>query len=146
MKGFIMKVSLVVGLLLSAISVQAQVRDLTPPPPRAPEVKVYDDSITFKVINDQLIDSSYCEICLYDMRRELCIENLTTGFKVLFYDENGMFWSSIWNGSSFYLPFKQKFKKGDYMVIQAFKPHVTNVSSGDRVWQHKTIEITYYLE
>lgn len=145
MRQLIVKVSLVIGLLFSGGLIHAQVQELEAPKKR-PEVKVYDDSLTFKVINDQLIDSGFCEICIFDMRRNLCVQNLTTGFEVLFYDSNGLFWSSIWNGSSFYLTFKTKFKKGDYMVIRAFKPHVTNVSTANRILQHKKIEITYYLE
>lgn len=134
-----MKFFIAFGLILSAgfASAQVQKEDGT----------WWDNNLQFKVQKDLLKQFGELQICIYDSKRELCIENVVAAYEVRIYDAtNKEIWNSLWTGKDMDMVFSKKFPTAHYVVIKATRPFVINVLSATRIYQDKPMELKYFVQ
>lgn len=106
-----------------------------------------DDNLTFQVVKDEIKTEGIFAFCVLDTSRGTCIENLSSGVEVKVFDAQGEeIWEGIATGRSKDLKLPRALPTGKYLTIKAFKPWVTNKSSGTRIYQKKPIEIKYRIK
>lgn len=106
-----------------------------------------DNNLSFKVVEDNVHRDGSFTICIINKEKDLCIENLQTGFKVKVLDGNkNELWEGIATGRSSTIKLPKKFDKAVYLSIEAFKPYVTNKLTRTRIHQDKPISIIYKIK
>lgn len=107
----------------------------------------WDNNLEFQVKTDGIKEFGELEICIYDRKRELCIENLITGYEVRIYDAaNKEIWNSLWTGKDMDMVFSKEFPTAHHLVIKATRPFVINVLTGTRIYQNKAMELKYVVK
>ena len=107
----------------------------------------WDNNLQFEVQKDLLRQFGELQICIYDSKREVCIENLVTAYEVRIYDAaNKEIWNSLWTGKDMDMVFSKKFPTAHYVVIKATRPFVINVLTATRIYQDKPIELKYFVK
>lgn len=108
--------------------------------------KLYDNNLVFKVVEDLVVRRGILEICIYDTKREICVENLITGYEVRVYDKNDQeIWNSLWTGRNKRMKFKNPIKEAHYVIIKANRPLVINVLTGTRIYQDQPMELKFFV-
>lgn len=104
-----------------------------------------DNNLAFEIIYDDVRTKGRIDICIVDTSRATsCIENLQSGFEVKVYDASDkMIWEGIGSGRTSALMLPNPLPQAKYVTIKAFKPYVTNKSTGTRIHQEQPIEIKY---
>jgi hypothetical protein len=107
---------------------------------------LYDNNLVFKVVEDMIVRRGILEICIYDSKREICVENLITGYEIRVYDRNGQeIWNSLWTGRNKRMKFKNPIREAHYVVIKANRPLVINVLTGTRIYQDQPMELKFFV-
>ncbi len=107
----------------------------------------WDNNLQFEIKTDILKAQGRLEICIYDSSRDLCIENLVTGYEIRIYDaSNKELWNSLWTGKNMDMKFSKKFPNAQYIIIKATRPFVINILTGTRIYQDKALELKYTLQ
>lgn len=107
----------------------------------------WDNNLEFAIQTDLLKKFGELEICIYDSKRELCIENLMTTYELLIYNVQGdEIWNSLWSGKDMEMVFKKEFPSAHHIIIKATKPFVINKLTGTRIYQDKPMELKYTLQ
>ncbi len=107
----------------------------------------WDNNLEFKVKKDLIKKFGELEICIYDTKRELCVENLMTAYEVRIYNAaNEEIWNSLWTGKDMDMAFSKEFPEATYVVIKAIKPFVINKLTGTRIHMDKPMELKYTLK
>ena len=105
-----------------------------------------DNNLTLKVVKESIKKDGVLTLCVADSVRDLCIENLQTGFELKVYDAAGnMLWEGIGSGRTRQVKLPNALPNANYITISAFKPYVTNKSTGNRIHQDKPIQTKYIL-
>lgn len=126
-------------LLLAAFAVNAQEQH--------EDGTWWDNNLEFKVKEDLLKKFGELEICIFDKKREVCVENLMTTYEIRIYDANSKeIWNSLWTGKDMYMYFSEEFPKAHYIVIKALRPFVINKLTGTRIYQDEAMELKYYVK
>lgn len=108
--------------------------------------KWVDNKLSFKVIDQSVKTNGELYVCVADTVTNNCIENLKTGFKVKVYDAEGsLIWEGIGSGRAKGLKISKALPTASYITITAFKPYVTNKTTGNYIHQDKPISIKYNL-
>lgn len=109
--------------------------------------KLYDNNLTFLVVEDLIVRRGLLEICIYDTKRDICVENLITGYEVRVFDRNDQeVWNSLWTGKNKRMKFKNPIRNAHYVIIKANGPLVINVLTGTRIYQDKPMELKFFVE
>jgi len=107
----------------------------------------WDNNLTFKVKKDLIKQFGELEICVFDAKRELCVENLMTRYEVIIYNAaNKEIWSSLWTGKDMNMKFSKNFPDAHYIIIKAMKPFVINKLSGTRIHMDKPMELKHMVK
>lgn len=105
-----------------------------------------DNNLSLKVVSQSIKTDGRLTICVADTSRDLCVENLQTGFEIKAYDASGkMLWEGIGSGRTRQVQLPNPLPNARFITLKAFKPWVTNKRTGNLIHQDKTIEIKYYL-
>lgn len=107
----------------------------------------WDNNLEFQVEEDLLRTLGELEICIFDGKREVCVENLMTMYEVRIFDsQNKEIWNSLWTGKNLKMKFSQPFPEANYIVIKALRPFVINKLTGTRIYQDEAMELKYYVQ
>ncbi len=107
----------------------------------------WDNNLEFKVEKDLIKQFGELEICIFDSKRELCIENLMTRYEVAIYDAaNKQIWNSLWTGKDMDMKFSKALPDAHYIIIKAMKPFVINKLTGTRIHMDKPMELKYMVK
>jgi len=107
----------------------------------------WDNNLEFSVQKDLVKQFGELQICIYDSKREVCIENLVTAYEVRIYDvANREIWNSLWTGKDMDMVFSKKFPTAHYVVIKATRPFVINVLTATRIYQEAPMELKYFVK
>lgn len=137
---FLMKKQILLITLLSFLSISAYAQELI-------DGKWWDNDLEFRVIEDSYFVNGEIEICIYHKTKEICVENLVTGFEVRIYNAKGEeVWNSLWTGKNKRIKFQKKIRDAHTIVIKANGPLVINILSGNRIYQETPMQLTYKLE
>lgn len=108
--------------------------------------KWVDNSLTFKVLSESIKKDGNIMICIVDTERDICIENLQTGFEIKVYSSGGeVLWEGIGSGRMRKVQLPKALPQASYITLKAFKAHVTNKRTGTLIHQDKPMEIKYSL-
>lgn len=104
----------------------------------------WDNNLEFHVKADMIKTFGELEICIWDSKREMCVENVMTTYEVRIYDANNKeIWNSMWTGKDMYMKFKKKMPNAHHLTITALRPFVINKSTTTRIYQEKPLELKY---
>ena len=107
----------------------------------------WDNNLEFQVKKDLIKQFGELEICIFDTKRELCIENLMTRYEVAIYNAaNKQIWNSLWTGKDMDMKFSKEFPDAHYIIIKAMKPFVINKLTGTRIHMDKPMELKYMVK
>ncbi|AEV33766.1 hypothetical protein Oweho_2806 [Owenweeksia hongkongensis DSM 17368] len=109
--------------------------------------KWMDNNLAFEITYEAIRTEGRMDICIADTSRDACIENLQSGFEVKVFDaSNTMIWEGIGSGRTNMLKLPKALPNASYVTIMAFKPFVTNKSTGTKIHQDKRIEIKHTIK
>ena len=107
----------------------------------------WDNNLEFQVKKDLIKQFGELEICIFDSKRELCVENLMTRYEVRIYNAaNEEIWNSLWSGKNMNMTFSKELPEASYIVIKAMKPFVINKLTGTRIHMDKPMELKYMVK
>jgi hypothetical protein len=108
---------------------------------------LWDNNLQFLVVEDLIVRRGILEICIYDSKRDICVENLVTGFEVrVFNAKDEEVWNSLWTGRNKRMRFKNPIRDAHYVIIKANGPFVINLLSGSRVYQDQPMELKFFVQ
>lgn len=107
----------------------------------------WDNNLEFQVEKDLIKQFGELEICIFDSKRELCVENLMTRYEVRIYNAaNEEIWNSLWSGKNMNMTFSKELPDASYIIIKAMKPFVINKLTGTRIHMDKPMELKYVVK
>ena len=132
------QVFLVLSLLISAnLWAQEQREDGT----------WWDNNLEFQVKKDLIKQFGELEICIFDSKRELCVENLMTRYEVRIYNAaNEEIWNSLWSGKDMNMTFSKELPDASYIIIKAMKPFVINKLTGTRIHMDEPMQLKHMVK
>lgn len=109
--------------------------------------KWYDNNLVLDITQDNIKSNGVFEFCVKDTLGGTCIQNLSTGIEVsVFNTTDEILWKGIASGRTTKLKLIAAMPDAHYMVIKAFKPWVTNRSTGTRIHQEERLYLKYFVK
>lgn len=108
--------------------------------------KWVDNNLKFKITEQTVKTNGILTYCIADIERDLCIENLQTGFELKVYDAaDKLLWEGIGSGRTRVVKLPEALPNASYITISAFKPFVINKRTGNRIHQDEPIQTKFTL-
>tara|TARA_B000000460_G_C21281656_1_gene291968 strand:- start:122 stop:532 length:411 start_codon:yes stop_codon:yes gene_type:complete len=106
-----------------------------------------DNNLVLDITLDNIKTNGVFEFCIKDTLGGTCIQNLVTGIEVtVFNNADEILWKGIASGRTKKLKLIAAMPDAHYMVLQAFKPWVTNKSSGNLIHQDERLRLKYFVK
>ena len=129
---------LILGLLLSGLGLKAQEKV---------NGRWVDNNLTIWIEEDKIRSEGVLYYCVADTSREVCIQNLSTGFELKLYDAQGkLIYEGIASGRRRGVKLPKAYPQAYEVEITAFKPWVINQSTASRIHQDKAIRVKYRVK
>jgi hypothetical protein len=107
----------------------------------------WDNNLTFQVKKDLIRQFGELEICIYDTKRGMCVENLMTRYEVIVYNSaNEEIWNSLWTGKNMNMKFSKALPDASYVKIRAMKPFAINKLTGTRIYMDEPMELKHRVK
>jgi len=107
----------------------------------------WDNNLEFHVKADMIKSFGELEICIWDAKRDMCVENVMTTYEIRIYDaSNKEIWNSMWTGKDMYMKFKKKLPNAHHLTITALRPFVINKSTTTRIYQDIPMQLKYTVQ
>ncbi len=104
--------------------------------------KIYDNDLSIAIVKENVRKVGFVEICIFNRRDNLCVENLFTAFEIRVYDKSGKeVWNGLWMGRDKKIKFKKPLPNAFKIIVTAKKPFAINAITGTKIYQDKPMQV-----
>lgn len=106
-----------------------------------------DNNLTLRIEQDEIRTKGVLYYCIADTSRDVCIQNLSTGFELKLYDAQGnLIYEGFASGRRRGVQLPKAFPNAVEVELTAFKPWVINKSTATKIHQAKAIRVKYRVK
>lgn len=106
-----------------------------------------DNNLTLRIEEDQIQKKGVLYYCIADTSRDVCIQNLSTGFELKLFDVQGkLIYEGFASGRRRGVQLPQAYPNAYEVELIAFKPWVINKSTATKIHQAEAISVKYRVK